>query len=177
MTTNEAARAARDNQTGAQGPVIAYTTEDDQHAEVRIAAIEHAREHGCTVILYDADAASAFSEPLPNQWASEGEDRRFGDRLTTKDLEFLGREPLAVQVREAATGGVEVFGWLPKDHGPGALADYARAQGAHRIFVPAALESIDELAALVGGETDPSDAAVTGGVAVDTVRARVGPPR
>jgi hypothetical protein len=157
--------------TGEQGPVIAYTTEDDQHAQVRLAAVQHAREHGCVVILYAADAASAFSEPLPNQWASEGEDRQFGDRLTISDLEFLGREPLATQVREATAGGVEAFGWLPKDHGPGALADYARSQAAHRIFVPEALESIDELSALLGGETGALDAVPKTGVPVETVPA------
>lgn len=138
-----AASSATTRQRGAT--VIAYTTEDDQYAAVRLAAVQHAREHGCTVILYAADAASAFEEPMPNQWASEGEDKRFGDRLTTADLEFLGRQPIADQVREAQAGGVDAFGWLPKDHGPKALAGYARQQGAHAVFVPDALETIDDL--------------------------------
>lgn len=154
------------------GPVIAYTTEDDRHAAVRLAAIEHAREHGCVLVLYDADAASAISEPLPNQWASEGEEHRFGDRLTTADLEFLGREPLATQVREAAASGLEVFGWLPKDHGPGALAEYAQAQGAHRIFVPETLDSIDALRSLVGDDADASHAAGPAGAQVEVIPAR-----
>jgi hypothetical protein len=134
--------------------VIAYTTEDDRYAAVRLAAVQHARDHQCIVILYAADAASAFEEPLPNQWASEGEDKRFGDRLSTKDLEFLGRQHIADQVREAQAGGVEAFGWLPKDHGPQALADYARQQGAHRVFVADELEAIDEISGLLAGEAD-----------------------
>ena len=73
------------------GPaVVAHTTEDDQRADVRHAAEVHAREHGCMLILFAADAASSWSEPMPNEWASEGEGDRFGDRLSAEDLEFLG---------------------------------------------------------------------------------------
>ena len=149
--------------------VIAYTTEDDRYAAVRLAAVQHAREHGCAVILYAADAASAFSEPMPNQWASEGEADRFGDRLTTSDLEFLGRNPVATQVREAQAGGVEAFGWLPKDHGPRALADYARAQGAHRVFAPAELDAIDELSSLLDGAPNAIDELAQPGIQVELV--------
>jgi hypothetical protein len=48
---------------------------------------------------------------------------------------------------------VPAFAWLPKDHGSGALARYASEQGAHLIFVPSELESIDELSSLVAGAT------------------------
>ena len=150
--------------------VVVYTTEDDQYAAVRLAAVQHAREHGCTVIMYAADAASAFEEPMPNQWASEGEDKRFGDRLTTADLEFLGRQPIADQVREAQGGGVDAFGWLPKDHGPKALAEYARQQSAHRVFVPDELETVDELSALLAGEPDAVEELERPGVDVERVR-------
>ena len=53
--------------------VVALVTEDDQHPEVRHAAEVHAQAHGCMLILFAADAASWWSEPMPNQWASEGE--------------------------------------------------------------------------------------------------------
>jgi hypothetical protein len=149
--------------------VVAYTTEDDEHAAVRLAAVQHARDHGCTVVLYAADAASAFEEPLPNQWASEGEDKRFGDRLTTADLEFLGRQSIADQVREAEAGRVVAFGWLPKDHGPRALAEYARQQGAHRVFVPDELETIDEVSSLLAGEPDAVDELKRPGIDVERV--------
>jgi hypothetical protein len=142
--------------------VIAYTTEDDAHAEVRQAAAAHAREHGCAVILYDAEAPGVLSEPLPNQWGSEGEGDRFGDRLSADDLEFLGHAGLAGQVRQTEAG-IRVAGWLPKDHGPGALAEYGRSQGAHAIFVPDRLESIDELSSkLAGNETTTSELATPG---------------
>jgi hypothetical protein len=149
--------------------VVAYTTKDDEHAAVRLAAVQHARDHGCTVILYAADAASAFEEPLPNQWASEGEEKRFGDRLTTEDLEFLGRQAIADQVREAQAGGVDAFGWLPKDHGPRALADYARLQGAHRVFVPDELETIDEISSFLAGELDAVDELERPGIEIERV--------
>lgn len=149
--------------------VIGYTTEDDQYAAVRLAAAQHAKEHGCSLILYAADAASAFEEPMPNQWASEGEDKRFGERLTTADLEFLGRQPIADQVREAQAGGVDAFGWLPKDHGPQALAEYARERGAHAMFVPDALETVDELSALLAGEPDAVDELKRPGIDVERV--------
>ena len=149
--------------------VLGYTTEDDQHAGVRLAAVTHAKEHGCAVILYAADAASAFEEPMPNQWASEGEEHRFGERLTTADLEFLGRQPIADQVREAQAGGVDAFGWLPKDHGPKAMAEYARQQGVHRVFVPDALEAIDELSALLAAEPDAVEEVERTGIDVERV--------
>jgi len=125
--------------------IVAYTTDDDRYAAVRLAAIQHARGDGCAVVLFDADAASSISEPMPNQWGSEGEGRGLGDRLNPEELEFLGRGQLATQVREARAGGIEAFGWLPKDQGLGALADYAIKQGAHQVFVPDDLKSIGEL--------------------------------
>jgi hypothetical protein len=162
-------RAASDAPRTGGLSVLGYTTEDDQYAAVRLAAVTHAREHGCTVILYAADAASAFEEPMPNQWASEGEDKRFGDRLTTADLEFLGRQPIADQVREAQAGGVDAFGWLPKDHGPKAVATYARQQGAHAVFVPDSLETIDELSAVLAGEPDAVEELERPGIDVERV--------
>jgi hypothetical protein len=154
---------------GPEGPaVIAYTTEDDDHAEVRQAAASHAREHGCAVILYDAEAPGVLSEPMPNQWGSEGEGDRFGDRLSADDLEFLGHAGLARQVRQTEAG-IGVAGWLPKDHGPGALADYARSQGAHAIFVPDRLESIDELSSRLAGNETPTSELATPGVELRVV--------
>jgi hypothetical protein len=133
--------------------VVAYVTGDDAHVDVRRAAQEHAQAHGCAVILYVADAASWLSEPMPNQWGSEGEGDRFGSRLGPEDLEALGRSDVRAQVIEGRKSHVPVFAWLPKDHGAGALARYAGEQGAHLIFVPSELESIDELSSLVAGAT------------------------
>ena len=150
--------------------VVAYTTGDDKHPAVRLSAVDHARDHGCTVILYDSDAASAIAEPMPNQWGSEGEGRGLGDRLDPDDLEFLGRAPLGSQVREARAGGVRAYGWLPKDHGPAALAAYALDQGAHLVFVPDELETMDELSAALEGVPDAVDAVAQPGISLERVR-------
>jgi hypothetical protein len=101
------------------------------------------------LILFAADVASLWSEPMPNQWASEGEADRFGDRLSPEDLEFLGRSAIAGQVREGRRAGLRASAWLPKDKGIEALAEYASAQGAHIVFVPESLDSIDELRPLL----------------------------
>lgn len=131
--------------------MVAYTTEDDQHAEVRRAAQVHATGHDCVLILYAGDVASTWSEPMPNQWDSEGEAERFGDRLSPKDLEFLGRSAIARQVRESHDAGAKASAWLPKDKGIEALAMYASAQDAHIVFVSESLDSIDELRHLLAG--------------------------
>jgi hypothetical protein len=132
------------------GPaVVAYTTEDGQHAEVRREAEVHARAHGCMLILFAADVASLWSEPMPNQWGSDREAERFGDRLGPEDLEALGRQAIAGQVREGRRAGVKASAWLPKDTGIKALSEYAFGQGAHVVFVPTSLDSIDELRPLL----------------------------
>lgn len=142
-----------DTETPLRSVVVAYVTGDDAHIDVRRAGQEHALAHGCALILYVADAASWWSEPMPNQWGSEGEGDRFGSRLGPDDLEALGRSDVRAQVMESQGSQVPAFAWLPKDHGSGALARYASEQGAHLIFVPSELESIDELSSLVAGAT------------------------
>jgi hypothetical protein len=149
--------------------VLAYTTRNDEHAPVRLAAIDHGRHHGCTVILYAADAASTLAEPMPNEWGSEGEGRDLGDRLTPGDLEFLGQAEIAGQVRAAMAAGLSAFGWLPKDHGPDALIEYAVDQGAHRIFVPAELEGMDEASAKFDGDATAAEALARHGLEVERV--------
>jgi hypothetical protein len=145
MNTHEADPHRDQRRPSLEGPaVVAYTTEDDLHAEVRHAAEAHAKDHNCVLILYAADAASWLSEPMPNQWASEGEAERFGDRLGPEDLDGLGRSAIADQVREARRNGVRAAAWLPKDKGAAAMAEYAVREGAHIIFVPESLDSLDE---------------------------------
>ncbi len=134
------------------GPaVVAHTTEDDQYTEVRREAQAHAKAHGCVLILYAADAASLFADPMPNEWDSDGEVERFGDRLNPDDLEFLGRSAIADQVREGQRAYVKTAAWLPKDKGVEALAEYAIAQGAHIVFVPEGLDSVEGLPPLLAG--------------------------
>ena len=156
-TTGKGPERGHPHQSLAGIAVVAHTTEDDQHPEVRHAAEVHAREHGCMLILFAADVASSWSEPMPNQWASEGEGDRFGDRLSPEDLEFLGRSAIAGQVREGRRAGVRASGWLPKDKGIEALAEYAFAQTAHVVFVPESLDSMDELRPLLASSGDAAD--------------------
>lgn len=150
MKSEELGSEKRRRRRSLDGPaVVAHTTEDDAHAEVRRAAEVHAIAHGCMLILYAADAASLWADPMPNEWDSDGEVERFGDRLSPEDLDFLGRSAISGQVREAHRSGAKASAWLPKDKGIEALAAYASAQGAHMVFVPAALDSIDALGRLL----------------------------
>jgi nucleotide-binding universal stress UspA family protein len=132
--------------------LVAYTSEGDDLDHVGRAAVRLAGEHGARVILYDRDAASAFSDPLPNQWASKGEGTQFSDPLSDEELVKLGREPLARQVTAAREQGVDAWAWLPEKHGTDELVSYARRHGADAILLP---EDLDEpgLAERLKGET------------------------
>lgn len=132
------------------GPsVVAYTTEEDDYRPVREVAQAHAKGHDCVVILYAADTAGILSEPMPNAIDADGADARFGGRLGLADLEYLGRAEVARQVVEARDAGARAAAWLPKGRGMDALAEYARAQDAHIVFLPDNLAADDELNALL----------------------------
>jgi hypothetical protein len=150
--------------------VVAYTTEDDRYPEVRRAAERHAREPDLVVILYAADVASWLSEPMPNQWASDGEAEQFGDRLSTTDLDGLGRSAIADQVREVQHDGVRAAAWLPKDKGLAALGEYVVSEGASIVFVPESLDSIDELRSALAVAGDAVELRVV--TALDSPEAR-----
>jgi len=140
------------------GPsVIAYTTEGEGQREVRRAAQEHAREHGCVLLLYTADAGGILSDPLPNAIDAEGTEQEFGDRLGLADLEYLGRSDVAKQVVESRAAGARAAAWLPKDRGMAALAEYASEQDAHIVFLPSRLPIADELTGLLGGGKDTAE--------------------
>ncbi|HET9559721.1 MAG TPA: hypothetical protein VFS70_21475 [Actinomycetota bacterium] len=119
--------------------LVAYVSEDEELDHVRDAAVEIGRS-GAKVILYDRDSASAFSDPMPNQWASQAEGAQFGDPLSDQELVKLGREPFARKVAAAREAGVDAWGWLASDHGTDALVTYARDHGADLILLPADLE-------------------------------------
>lgn len=120
--------------------IIAYTAEDDRFRAVREAAIETARESNAKLILYDFDAASSFSSPLPSNWSSEGAGELFPDLLEPEDLERAGRHKVAEQVLEAKSRGVNAYGWLPDKKSAEALAEYADKEGADLIMLPAELQ-------------------------------------
>jgi nucleotide-binding universal stress UspA family protein len=132
-------RQADDGVAGAR-LLVAYVSEDDELDHVRDAAVEIGGRSGARVILYDRDSASAFADPMPNQWASQAEGAQFGDPLSDQDLVKLGREPFARKVAAAREAGVDAWGWLASDHGTDALVAYARDHGADLILLPADLE-------------------------------------
>jgi nucleotide-binding universal stress UspA family protein len=121
--------------------LVAFVGEDDELDYVTNAAVELARRNRARLILYDRDAASAFADPLPNQWASSGEREQYGDPLSDDELVRLGREPLARKVVAARRAGVDAWGWLPEHHGTDTMVDYAREQGADLLLLP---EGLDE---------------------------------
>jgi hypothetical protein len=99
---------------------------------------------------------------MPNQWASEGEGDRFGDRLSPADLDGLGRSAIAGQVRKGRRAGARASAWLPKDKGVDALVDYASSQEVHLLFVSSTLDAIDQLhSKLASGEAAPSGRRMT----------------
>jgi hypothetical protein len=132
--------------------LVAYVSEDDELDHVRDAALELGAESGARVILYDRDSASAFADPMPNQWGSQAEGAQFGDPLSDQDLVKLGREPFAGKVAAAREAGVDAWGWLASDHGTDALVEYARGHGADLVLLPADLED-PGLAERLKGET------------------------
>jgi hypothetical protein len=154
------------------GPVVAVTAEDDRFQAARQLGQRLASEAGQPLILYDWDAPSVLAEPLPTWWSSEGSDELFSERLDARQLDTAGRSPIARQVDAARSDGVQAFGWLPSDHGPGALADYARRQHASTIVVPADLREVDGIEAAINGTTHPAQAAAE----VASAKVVVAPP-
>lgn len=132
--------------------LVAFVSEDDELDHVRDAALHVARDNHARVILYDRDAASVFSDPMPNQWASQAEGDQYGDPLSDQELVKLGREPIAGKVAAARQDGVDAWGWLASDHGTDAMVDYARGHGADLLLLPAELDE-PGLADRLKGET------------------------
>lgn len=143
--------------TPAPGAIVVITAEDDRYGDARRDAAERAKREQRRLILYDWDAPSLFGEPLPTWWSSDGWDRRFPDRLDPEQLDAAGRSAIAEQVRELRRDGVDAFAWLPSDHGPGALAEYANGQHADVIVVPAELRKLDGMDAVVNGTAKPAE--------------------
>jgi hypothetical protein len=141
-----------------EGTIIAVTGDDDRYASARRRAVSLAGSGRAVVILYDWDAPTLFGDPLPTWWSGEGSEDLFSRRLDQVRLRAAGRATIANQVAEAEAAGVKAFGWLPSEHGPKALAAYAREQGASRIVIPAALEEVKGLDVLLGGTDRPAQA-------------------
>jgi nucleotide-binding universal stress UspA family protein len=127
----------------AAGPntIIAYTSEDGRYDSVVEAAEQVARDAHARLILYDADAASRFSEPLPSNWSGEDARELFDrDALSPDELEMAGRHAIAEQVRHARNQGIDAFGWLPRHKDASHIAAYADREHADLIMLPSDLE-------------------------------------
>lgn len=139
--------------------IIAYTSEDDRYRAVLAAAEETARAANARLILFDSDAASRFSEPLPSNWSGEGAGDLFdSDTLTPEDLERAGRHAMAEKVRHARGLGIQAFGWLPKSKSAESIAEYADREDADLIMLPRDLEE-PGLMGRLQGEPSVDDAA------------------
>jgi hypothetical protein len=138
--------------------MIAVTADDDRYAAARRKAMDLALAGGLTLILYDWDAPTLFGDPLPTWWSGEGSEGLFSHRLDQTRLRAAGRAAIADQVAEAEVLGIEVFGWLPSDHGPSPLAMYAREQGVATIVISASLEAASGLGVLLNGTDQPAAA-------------------
>lgn len=144
-------------QLTAAGAIVVVVAEDERFSGALRRATELAVKRGEPLILYDWDAPSFLSEPLPTWWSSEGWDHRFPDRLDADQLETVGRASIAAQVKRTRESGVQAFGWLPSDHGPGGLAEYATGQSASIVVVPRDLTELHGLDALINGTARPAD--------------------
>jgi hypothetical protein len=153
----EEALMPRTDRTAAR-PVIAVTAEDDRFRSTRMRGEQAAADSGAPLLLYDWDAPTLFGDPLPTWWSSEGSQDRFGDRLDADQLDEVGRATIGDQVREATQRGVPAWGWLPSDHGPEALARYARAQQARVVVVPEDLPDLPALKTRLAGPDGPEAA-------------------
>jgi len=143
--------------------IIAYTSEDDRFRSVLEAAEETAAAADARLILFDADAASRISAPLPTDWSGEGDRDLFGsDTLLPDDLERAGRHSFAEQVRHARNLGIEAFGWLPAAKDADAIAEYAEREHADLIMLPSHLEEPGLLGKLKG-ESSVEEAAEKAG--------------
>jgi hypothetical protein len=116
--------------------VIAVVSGNADRRSIIERAMDRAREHGVTLILFEKDAsASPLEDPLPTNWSGQGEEQMFGHRLGPQDLEAAGRAELGRDVMRARAGGVDTYAWLPEQPDGGTLADYARDQRATLVIV------------------------------------------
>ena len=134
--------------------IVAVTGENDRYARVRSRASALAAGNEGTVILYDLDAAGTFASPTPTEWSGEGERRSTPARMDPEELEAQGRKPLADQVRNLRSVGIDAWGWLPSSPAGTDLAEYAERQGADVILVPADLEEPGLVEKLIGNDPD-----------------------
>ena len=122
------------------GTIVAYIGEGAAYWPLAERATDLAKSRNSSLIFYDVDAASAFSNPLPTVWSASGEAEQFGDRLDAEQLDKAGRPELRDRVSRAREAGVDAWGWLPSKRDAHALAEYAAKQDASLLVIPSTLE-------------------------------------
>ena len=122
--------------TTAPTTILAYASEDGRFAALATAAREAAQAAHARLILYDIDAASVFTPPLPTRWSAEGTTEDVPSMLGPQELESAGRAGVARLVEDARSAGIEAYAWLPAKKGADALASYADEVHADLIMVP-----------------------------------------
>jgi hypothetical protein len=117
--------------------IVAVTSEDDGHRDVRREGVERALREHATLILYDLTAGeSRLESPLPTAWSAEGTEEDVGDRLAPDELEAAGRAAIARQVQDARDHGIDAWGWLPGADDRTTLLAYAARLPAPLVLVP-----------------------------------------
>jgi hypothetical protein len=148
--------------------IIAYVGDGERYKPVEDVATATAKRSAAQLILYDADAASRWTSPVPNWWSGEGSADLLGNRLTPEQLESLGRKDFAAVVRLARVEGVDAYAWLPSARGAKDLATYAAKVGADLLILPADLEDIG-LFDRLKGENTPGEVEKQAHITVMTV--------
>jgi hypothetical protein len=120
--------------------IIAYVGEGPRYWPLIEQSIDLATARQARLIFYDADAASAFSSPLPTVWSGDGLAEQFDDRLNPEQLEKAGRQELRDRVLHARDKGVDAWGWLPSKRDAKTLGEYAQQQNASLVIIPTELE-------------------------------------
>ncbi|MGE3075367.1 MAG: hypothetical protein AB7N24_16550 [Dehalococcoidia bacterium] len=141
--------------------IVAYTGEGQRYWPLIEKSIDLANARRARLILYDADAASRFTDPLPNWWASEGAEEQYPSVLSPEHLEKAGQPELQHRVEHARQLGVDAYGWLPAKKDANSLAEYADEQGATLIVVPSSLEEDGALTRWIKGQPKAEDVADT----------------
>jgi nucleotide-binding universal stress UspA family protein len=144
--------------------IVAYVKEGEDYDSLVGESVQTALASKARLILYDADAASRFAEPLPTVWS--GDQDRSLSCLSPEQLEAAGRQRLAEHVRAARALGVDAFGWLPSSRGAAALAEYVHQEGADLVIIPDDLEDRSLIERLRG---DPSPEGIAQESATPTV--------
>ena len=127
------------------GAIVVVAAEDDRFQGALKRATDLAAKRGEPLILYDWDAPSLLSEPMPTWWSSEGWDRQFPDRLDPDQLDELGAARSRTRSGRPATAASTRSAGCRPTTARAALAQYATGQSASIVVVPRDLEELHGL--------------------------------